>query len=145
ASVTQYDTTCVSGAGASVRSILSVRWLALLQFIGSLSIAQHALLVDDAGVPRLLHSGRTFSIWFALPKLVTSDTEQSYCGPGVFGSTSARLPSMHGLPSTVLRSCAISVRPPERSCWQIDENVLRFGNESSSCLMRTGGSATSTA
>jgi hypothetical protein len=68
------------------------------------------------------------SIWFALPKFVTSDTEQSYCGPGVVGSTSASLPSMQGEPRTVRSSWAIWISAPERSCWQIVEYVLRFGN-----------------
>src|SRR5258708_5234319 len=65
--VTQYEMTWSSGGGATVRSTLSVRCMFAVQLMGSVSIAQHGLFVDDAGVVRLLHCCSTVSIWFALP------------------------------------------------------------------------------
>src|SRR5256885_14128258 len=133
--VTQYEITCVSGAGACWRSTLSVSMPGLIvQFTVSISIAQHGWFVDAIGVVVLLHSGKTVSVWFGLPKFVTSETEQSY--------GTASLPSMHGLPSAVLSSCAICVSAPERSCWQIVENVLRFGKPDRNWFTRTVGSPT---
>lgn len=61
-SVTQYETTCVSAGGASLRMILSVSLSPDMQFIGSGTIAQHGLFVDESGVPALLHAGSTFSL-----------------------------------------------------------------------------------
>ena len=61
--------TCVSGGGAFVALDLERQVLARGQFVGSVSIDQHGLFVDDAGALALLHCGSTVSLWFALPKL----------------------------------------------------------------------------
>src|SRR6185436_14660178 len=109
---------------------------------GSEPRCQHGLLlaVASSGV----HLGSVVLTCCGVLGLTTDDTEQSYCGPAVLGSTSASWPSMHAFPMTCFNRVPICCRAPDRSRLQIGTNAFRFGNWSRNHRRRIGGSATST-
>src|SRR5262245_22669788 len=123
-SVTQSARMCASIDSELWFSIFSTKCSLLGQFAVSVMMCQHGV----PPAPAAGHAGRIVSIWLVWNWLVTTETEQSNWRPGVLGSTSASLPSMHGSPITVLSRSPICARPPDRSFWQIDTNVLRLGN-----------------
>src|SRR5262249_54144378 len=113
-SVTHSATTVVSVGGFAGRTTSIFCAPGPWQFAGSATTRQHGVVALAS------QAGSGCSTAFGLPACCTSDTAQS------IGCAST--PSRHDDARWAWGSIASPVIAPDRSSWQIDEDVLRFGN-----------------